>query len=261
MFGAFWPGANKQVFSDALVIFACVPALWYGVETTLSLARSSVPNNAVTWIEQHVAPGTRVFAGGMSLQTLLPTAEAGERLWSEVVGPNAWLGKWAHDVAKIGYGGFRPLRVMSEDHLAQDRANRRRYYILAAPVSTNRPRYDLWIVSEGGFYDLHANEVIDRLCEEGGVYLHRGPPIPQLPAPSASWPGPASEGTNIYRVAPGSCARSRNTTPPKTSPASLRALVVGRRPHPGAEPPPRTTVRLLSLRRIANEPVPIGLVH
>jgi hypothetical protein len=206
MLGAFCQGTNKQVFSAVLVIFACAPALWYGLKTTASLARSRAPDDSITWIEQHVPPGKRVFAQGLSFQTLLPTAEAGERLWSQVVEPNAWLGKWDYDVAKCGYGGFPPLRVMSEDHLAQDRGNRRRYYILAAPVSSDRPRYDLWIVSEGSFYDLHANEAMDRLCKEGGVYLHRGAPISQLPAPAASWPGLDSEGTYIYRVAPGSCA-------------------------------------------------------
>ena len=100
-----------------------------------------------------------------------------------------------------------PLRVTSTDRMAADIGNRRRFYILGSAGQPKRPRYDIQSVSYGSFFDLPPKSAIQRLCDEGGTYLHSGAAIPDLPSPAASWVRPDGNSTFVYRVAAGGCER------------------------------------------------------
>lgn len=121
--------------------------------------------------------------------------------------PTAWSAKYTHDMEKYGLAGARPLRVMADDRLASDRGNRRRFYILGADLAPGAPRYDLWSVSYGGFFDLTPEAAYTRLCREGGVYLHAGVPLPGWPSPAMSWIRRDQNSTYIYRVSAAGCGR------------------------------------------------------
>ena len=96
---------------------------------------------------------------------------------------------------------------MSDEHLYQERGVYRRFYILGASVDSRRPRYDLYVVSDGGRFDVPLAEAARRICAEGGVLVHFGEPIAGLPAPAASWVhAPGGYVTRIHVVTrPGSC--------------------------------------------------------
>jgi hypothetical protein len=197
---------GKPVGTAVLVLVATAPAVYQGAVFSLREAGARDPDGSLAWIERNVQAGARVYADGAGIATLLPTSDAAERLWKDVAAPDAWLPKYLHDINNFGFGGGRPLRVMSDDRMAADYGGRRRYAILAAPLQPSRPRYDLWIVSDGSFFDVSTASVIERLCDQGGIYLHYGGPVPRLPPAAASWIRPSGNSTYVYRVSAGTCS-------------------------------------------------------
>jgi hypothetical protein len=201
------PPLRKPALGCVLVFTIAAPCVWQGVKTAFIYGRSLQPDQAIAWIEANVPAGTPVYVDYGGFRTPLPTAEAADRLWADVAAPEAWLGKYRHDMARFSFGDVPPLRVMSTDRLTSDRGNRRRLYILGAAGQPGRPRYDLWMSSYGSFFDLTPETVIGRLCAGGGVYLLSGAEqMKSLPAPVMIWKRSDGNWTRIYRVAPGDCA-------------------------------------------------------
>jgi hypothetical protein len=190
-----------------LVSVVVAPAVKQGITTAFVHGRSLSPDTAVAWIEANIPPGTAVYLDPGQFRMLLPTPKAADRLWADVASPYAWKEKYLHDVARYDLDGGEPVRVMAEDRMVADRGNRRRYYMLGSAGEPDRPRYDLRPVSYGGFFDVPPQIAIQRLCAEGGAYLHSGPAIPELPPPAKSWVRPDGNSTYVYQVAAGGCGR------------------------------------------------------
>jgi len=190
-----------------LVSVVVAPGVKQGIMTAFVHGRSLAPDSSVAWIEANVQPGTAVYVDSGQFRSLLPTPKAADRLWADVASPYAWKEKYLHDIARYGLDSIEPLPVMAADRMAADLGNRRRFYILGLPGQTDRPRYELRPVSYGGFFDLQPKAAVARLCEEGGVYLHSGSAIPDLPDPVQSWIRPDGNSTYIYQVAAGGCGR------------------------------------------------------
>lgn len=200
------PTRHRALGRFLLVGLISAPALVYGTLLAAHMRRGNAPDAAVAWVEQHIAAGARVYVSGNMVRALLPTAEASERLWTQVRAPDAWEAKYRSGIEGIGLGNARLPRALSEEWTYQDIELRRRYYILGAPLLPKRPRYNLWIVSEGSFYDMTPSAAVDLVCREGGVYIMREPsPDPRLPSPAASWIRPGSQSTYVYVVAPNAC--------------------------------------------------------
>ena len=195
--------------SVRIVVVAIIvgPGVWQGMKTAFIYGRSLESDQAIAWVEANAPAGTQVYVDSGQFRSLLPTPEAADRLWADVTAPDAWIGKYRHDMARFGLEETGPLRILSTDRLASDRGNRRRFYILGGTGQPERPRYDLWPVSYGSFFDLTPESAIVRLCREGGVYLHSGTAIPNLPAPAVSWVRRDGNSTFIYRIATGGCGR------------------------------------------------------
>lgn len=200
------PSLRRPIGATLLAVLMVGPAAWQGVSFAQVAAHARSPDDATAWLESHVPAGTRVYIEGSRIATPLPTPEAAERLWADVASPDAWVPKYIRDTKRFGLAGARALRVMSVDRLASDLGNRRPYYILGAPLQPNRPRYDLWIVSLGSFYDVSPDAAIDWLCGHGGIYIRQGEPLPRLPPPAAAWVRTRDDSTYVYRVTPGSCS-------------------------------------------------------
>jgi hypothetical protein len=189
----------------AAIAIIIVPCVWQGVKTAFVYGRSLAPDRSIDWIEANVPPGTPVYADSGQFRSLLPTAQAADRLWADVASPYVWKEKYLHDMTRFGLDGSEPLRVMSADRMAADLGNRRRLYILGAAGQAERPRYDLWSISYGSFFDMLPKTAIERLCHDGGVYLHSGMAIADLPSPAMAWVRRDGNSTYIYRVTAGDC--------------------------------------------------------
>ncbi len=187
----------------AAIAIIVAPSIWQGVKTAFVYGRSLAPDQSVDWIEGNVPAGTLVYVDSGQFRSLLPTPRAADRLWADVASPYVWKEKYLHDMARLGLDDSEPLRVMSTDRLAADLGNRRRFYMLGAPGQANRPRYDLRSVSYGSFFDLPPKAAIEQLCRDGGIYLHSGTAIADLPPAAMSWVRPDGNSTYIYRVAAG----------------------------------------------------------
>ena len=206
-FFEFAPILRRFPVCVAAIAIIVAPCVWQGVKTAFIYGRSLEPDQSVDWIEGNVPAGTPVYVDSGQFRALLPTPRAADRLWADVASPYVWKEKYLHDMARFGLDDSEPLRVMSTDRMAADLGIRRRFYILGAAGQVDRPRYDLWSVSYGSFFDLPPKAAIEQLCRDGGVYLHSGTAIPDLPAPAMSWVRRDGNSTFIYRIAAGGCGR------------------------------------------------------
>ena len=190
-----------------VVALIVAPCIWQGVMAAFVSGRSLDPDQSVDWIEGNVPAGTPVYVDSGQFRALLPKPRAADRLWADVASPYVWKEKYIHDMARFGLDDGETLRVMAADRMAADLGNRRRFYILGAAGQAERPRYDLWSVSYGSFFDLPPKAAIEQLCRDGGVYLHSGTAIPDLPPPAMSWVRRDGNSTFIYQIAAGGCGR------------------------------------------------------
>lgn len=188
-----------------LAAIAIASPLWRGGSFAVVAASSTRPHDAIAWIEEHVAPGTDVFMTSNEAKVLLPTTAAAERLWNDVAAPDAWLGKYISDTGRYSVGGARPLRIMAADRMTADRGNRRRFYMLGIPLVPERPRYNLWLVSLGSFFDVTPSAAFERVCGNGGVIFGEIEPARGLPAPTVKWRRPNGVSTYVYKIDAGSC--------------------------------------------------------
>lgn len=200
------PQRRRAVAMVNIGLLVVAPAIVLAVHDAFMLRKARVADQAVAWIERNVAPGTKVYIMDR-IDVPLPTPEAAERIWTSVAQPDAWREKLRLGSERFGLGGGGLPRALSEEHGYQERGVHRRFYILGAPLQPRRPRYDLYIVSDGGRFDVPLAEAARRICAEGGVLVHFGVPIAGLPTPAASWPhAPGGFVTRIHVVTePGSC--------------------------------------------------------
>jgi hypothetical protein len=189
----------------AAITIIVAPCIWQGAGTAFVHGRSLAPDQSVDWIEANVPAGTPVYVDSGQFRSLLPTTRSADKLWADVASPYVWKEKYLHDMARFGLDDSESLRVMSTDRLAADLGNRRRFYMLGADGQAERPRYDLRSVSYGSFFDLPPKAAVEQLCRDGGIYLHSGTAIADLPAPATSWVRPDGNSTYIYRIAAGGC--------------------------------------------------------
>ncbi|MBI3453472.1 MAG: hypothetical protein HY057_11730 [Rhodospirillales bacterium] len=93
---------------------------------------------------------------------------------------------------------LRHFRALSEEHLYQERGNRRRYFILAGDHGGKRPRFDLRLISLGSPFDYTPAAALTRAQQEGGYILWRGEAVKEYGNPMASWLAPDGSGVFIY---------------------------------------------------------------
>jgi len=204
--GELVTSSRRAVATLAIGAVVIAPTVVISLRDALDLRRARTADQAVAWIERNVAPGTRVYVMDR-IDVPLPTPDAAERIWTAVASPDAWREKLRLGRERFGLGGGAVPRALSEEHVHQERGVHRRYYILGAEVGPKRPRYDLFLVTDGGRFDVPLAEAARRICAEGGVLVHFGVPIADLPAPAASWPhAPGGFVTRVHVVTtPGSC--------------------------------------------------------
>ena len=201
------PRVNQLAVWLAACLFG-LSALAIGIPATELYRQQVIPGSVVEWLEKHVPAGTTIYLTD-TFAVPLPTEESAEALWAEVTRPDAWHAKFARAARRLNLRGDRlPPRAMSEDPMQFERALRRRWFILGAPLAVSRPRYDIRIVGVGSAFSVPLETAIDRLCKEGGAYIHTGLPIDRLGPPKIDWRSPDGQVLSVYAIEPASSANS-----------------------------------------------------
>jgi hypothetical protein len=156
---------------------------------------SYVPDTACDWIEQHVPAGTRIYWPYMLGKFILPTTEAGDRLWAQATDAQSWRIKqgWAS-----GAGGstLPPPRATSAEILLKEVAPARHWFILAGRPDVTAPRYD--IISWAHSTIFGELDPVGAFRKNGGVLVYRGAKPANLPEPAVSWTKNGADGTFIF---------------------------------------------------------------
>jgi len=167
--------------------------------------RNAVQGDAVAWIEENVPAGSPVYWVEGFFRMPLPTPESADRLWALTANPEAWRLKYRHAAQRLSLGDNLP-RAMSEDPMQLERAVRRRWFILAAPVDTKRPRYDLRTAGSGTPFAIPFEEMPGILCKQGGTFVYVGVASPRIAFPPMKIWAPANGSPlstiALYSIAP-----------------------------------------------------------
>ena len=189
-----WPrfGLLSVLLATLVPMGASVFSIWRG---RLAYAQ----DDSVHWIEQHVPAETVVYVNNWMMPSLLPTPQSSRLLWTEVTDDDAWRKKFQSGLERFGLKDSELPRALSEENLAQERGNRRSWFILGGHTNLPNPRYDVRLVNASpifGVRDLSA-----ALREKGGVVIWRTcdvAPPPELGAPLAQWLNRAGVGVSIF---------------------------------------------------------------
>lgn len=197
-----WKPRLAQLLASAVVFLLCVTAVGAGAYSAWQYRNNAVHGDPVRWLEANVPAGTTVYLSD-SFAVPLPTEQSAEALWTEAARPDAWRAKFARAAQRLGLEPGRQPRAMSEDPMQLERAARRRWFILGAPLASGRPRYDIRLVGVGSVFGLSVDAVVDHLCKEGGAYISDGAPIDRLGPPKIVWRSAGRHQLAVYFVAAG----------------------------------------------------------
>jgi hypothetical protein len=192
-----WQPRFGRLMASAVVCLLGVTALGAGAYAAWQYRNNAVHGDPVGWLEAHVPAGTIVYLAE-SFAVPLPTEQSAEALWTEAARPDAWRAKFARAAQRLGLEPGRQPRAMSEDPMQLERAARRRWFILGAPLAGGRPRYDIRLVGVGSVFGLSVDAVVDHLCKEGGAYISNGAPIDRLGPPKVVWRSAGRQQLAVY---------------------------------------------------------------
>ena len=136
------------------------------------------------WIEAHIPAGTRVYYNSGNTGPILPTPEAANYNWLQVVAPDAWEKKFRWGATRLGVASAEPPRALSIDLTAKDVGFMRGWFILGGRSQVNLPRYDLRVYGTSEVfnrYDLPA-EFAKGACVVAATGLVEG-----LGEPTVKW--------------------------------------------------------------------------
>jgi hypothetical protein len=136
------------------------------------------------WVDGHVPANTTVYLHLCTFKAILPTAEAGDLIWTDVSGPEAWRRKFESGLKRFNLSADQIPRAMSEENLVQERGNERRWFILASAGEPELPRYRARIMNSSPVFEVL--DVAGEFARTGGVVLW---------APALDGPAPAEMGT------------------------------------------------------------------
>ena len=163
--------------------------------------RDTVPGDMLGWIEKNVPAGTTLYWSD-GFKVPLPTAAAADALWNEVATLEASQVKFRRAMQRMNLD-IRQPRAMAEDAVQLDRAMRRGWFILGAPLDTTRPRFNVRPVGAGSPFAVSQptlalpntgaglDQVVDNLCSQGGAFGYYGYPWENLGKPAVFWPPPS----------------------------------------------------------------------
>jgi hypothetical protein len=156
--------------------------------------------DVVAWVEQHVPAGTTVYLIDGGERSLLPTSAASAALWSEVTDDQAWQKKMESGLSRFKLSTKELPRALSEENLIQERANRRKWFILGGHTDLPIPRYNIKLVAGSPVFGIHDLDAA--MKSHGGVLIWRdGFPIAPpafLGQPVMQWTSRQGSGVRVY---------------------------------------------------------------
>jgi len=202
LLGSNWKPRFGPLMASAVAFLLGVTAVAAGAYAAWQYRNDAVHGDPVRWLEANVPAGTAVYLSD-SFAVPLPTEQSAEALWTEAARPDAWRAKFARAAKRLGLEPGRQPRAMSEDPMQLERASRRRWFILGAPLASGRPRYDIHLVGVGSVFGLSVDAVVDHLCKEGGAYISNGGPIDRLGRPGMVWRSAGQRQLAVYFIGAG----------------------------------------------------------
>jgi hypothetical protein len=202
-----WSLPLGRLAASAVVCLLGITAIGAGAYAAWQYRTEAVHGDPVRWLEAHVPAGTPVYLSD-SFAVPLPTEQSAEALWTEAARPDAWRVKFARAAQRLALERGRQPRAMSEDPMQLERASRRRWFILGAPLAGGRPRYDIHIVGVGSVFGLSVDAAVEHLCKQGGAYISSGAPIDRLGPPKVVWRSAGRNRLAVYVVDAGTSCGS-----------------------------------------------------
>jgi hypothetical protein len=155
------------------------------------------PQPIVEWIEQHVPPGTRIYLAGIFFHVPLPTQDAADTMWREVIDEHAWQRKFGSGLQRFNLNTNDLPRALSEEHMVQERAMPRRWFILGGRPNYPAPRYDIRSLFTSPVFTMTAEQI----QQHPGLVIWRSKPedAPKfLGQPLVHWSGQPYDATYIF---------------------------------------------------------------
>jgi hypothetical protein len=178
-----------------LLLAALAPAAYQTIQRIGETRQASVDAPWVEWVEANAAPGTTVYVPE-AWRIPLPTPQSATALWLQVANPDAWQTKLKAGLDRFGIAADALPHAMSEEQLYQERAYRRRYFILAQERYKARPRFAVTPDSDGSSFDITHDQSVELFCKSGGIYVARGVLPARLGTPTKAWSPP--QGIALY---------------------------------------------------------------
>jgi hypothetical protein len=171
--------------------------LWVVPSQRGGIVYHTIQDLSAQWVNQHGVPGTKVYVSN-SVEVPLPTREASNRLWQELVGLEAVHKKLDKGIHRLSLSVEEDARLFSEAHLTQERGNRRRWYLLGGAESS-LPRFDVYLYSVSTVFGLSAEQAEVAFMKTGGILIWYGTPLTALGEPAYTYIGGGALGSvEIY---------------------------------------------------------------
>jgi len=185
-----------------LLLVVLGPPAYQTVYRIAETREASVDAPWVEWVERNAPLGAAIYVPE-SWRIPLPTLESATALWHQVADPDAWQTKMRAGFTRFGIAADALPHAMSEEQLYQERAYRRRYFILGQERYPARPRFAVTPYSDGSSFDITHEQSVEAFCKSGGVYVARGVWPARLGTPTMAWGAPT--GIALYARTGPSC--------------------------------------------------------
>jgi hypothetical protein len=140
---AVWYRRSPRLATAVLAAVLVLP-LVQAVRLVAAIQADTLDDAPVTWVEQHVRPGARVYIDTVfTIRSLVPTQAAADALWNEVTNDAAWRAKFRSGLTRFKLGETELPRALSEENMIQERGGRRGFFIQGGQSAYAGPRFDL----------------------------------------------------------------------------------------------------------------------
>jgi hypothetical protein len=136
------------------------------------------------WINHYIPAGTTVYFSSAHDRPILPTPPSADRIWRDVVDPQAWMQKFRWGTGQLGVTASDLPRALSVDVMTKETGFARQWFILGGRSQVNAPRYDVHLF--GGSDTTNLVDLAGAMAK-GACVIAAREPVAGLGEPTAQW--------------------------------------------------------------------------